>query len=79
MFFLTKVNVNTTLTQFHGFCKVMVAQKACSVIYRFDILCTCTDDPQSKALSDVKCLFFDPFLNDVFTFQYMLLIASKQF
>ena len=58
MLYLTKVNVNTTLTQLHGFCKVMVAKKACPIIYWFDILRTCRDDSKSVALSDVKCLSF---------------------
>ena len=47
--YLTKVNVNTTLTKFNGFCKVMGAKKAGPVIYRFNILRTCTDDQKSKA------------------------------
>ena len=58
MLYLTNVYVNTPLTQFYGFCKVIIAKKACLVICRFDIFRTCTDDPNSTALSDVKQLFF---------------------
>ena len=51
----TNVNENTPLTQFYGFCKVIVAKKACPVIFRFDVFRTCTEDPNSTAFSDVKC------------------------
>ena len=52
------VNVNTSLTQFFDFCKSFVAEKACPVIYRFDISRRCINDPNSTTLSDLKCLFF---------------------
>ena len=58
MLCLTNVNVNAPLSQFNGFCKPIVAEKACPVIYRFDISHTYTDNPNSTILSDVKCLFF---------------------
>ena len=56
--YLINVNVNTPLTQFYGFCKVIVAKKAWPVIFTFDIFCPCTDDPNSTVLSVVKYLFF---------------------
>ena len=52
---LTNFNINAPLTQFYGFCKVSVAEKAFSVIYMFDLSRVCTNDPKSTALSDVKC------------------------
>ena len=50
----TNVNVNTPLTQFYDLCKVIVAKKACPAICRIDLFPTCTDDPNSTALSDVN-------------------------
>ena len=35
-----------------------VAYKSCPVIYSSDTSRTCTNDPHSTALSDVKCLVF---------------------
>ena len=55
MLYLTNINVNTPLTQFYGFCKVIVAERACPDIYRFDISWTCRDDPNSTAFNVVKC------------------------
>ena len=55
MLYLTNVNVNTPLTQFYGFCKVIVEKKACQGICRVDLFRTCTDEPNSTTLSDVKC------------------------
>ena len=55
---LTNVNLNDPLTRFYGFCKVTVAEKACTVITRFDISHSCTKNPKSTAISDVKCLYF---------------------
>ena len=54
MLYFTNVNVNTPLTQFYGFCKVIVEKKACPDICRVDLLHTCTDEPNSTTLSDVK-------------------------
>ena len=55
---LTNVKLNAPLTEFYGFFKVTFAGKACPVIYRFDKSRTCTNDPNSTANSDIKCLFF---------------------
>ena len=55
---LTNVNVNVPLTQFYVFFKVTFAGKACHVIYRLDKSRICTNEPNSTALSDGKCLFF---------------------
>ena len=55
MLYFTNVNVNTPLTQFYGFCKVIVEKKACPDICRVDLFHTCTDEPNSMTLSDVKC------------------------
>ena len=41
---LTNVNVNAPLTNFYGFCKVTIVEKACLVIYRFDLSRTCTNN-----------------------------------
>ena len=51
------VSVNATFVYFYGFCKVTVSEKACSVIHRFDIARTCTNDPSTTVLHDVNCLF----------------------
>ena len=53
--YLTNVNVNTPLTQFNGFCKVVVATKACPDICRIYLFFTCSGEPNSTTLSDVKC------------------------
>ena len=53
---LSNVNVNDPQTRFNGFCKVTVAEKASTVIARFDISRACTKDTKSTAISDVKCL-----------------------
>ena len=58
MLCFTNVNVNAPLTHFYGFCNVTVAEKAFPFIYSFDISRTCTNDPNSTALNDVKWLFF---------------------
>ena len=58
--YLTNVNVNTPLTPFYGLCNVIVAEKASTAIYKFDISHTCTDDLNSTAISDGKCRFFMP-------------------
>ena len=55
---LTNVNINDPLTHFYGFCKVIITVKAWPVISGFDLSRTCANDPNSTALSDVKCLFF---------------------
>ena len=55
MLYLTNVNVNTPLIKFYGFCKVIVEKKACPDICRVDLFRTCTDEPNSTTLSDVKC------------------------
>ena len=55
MLYLTNVNVNTSLTQFYGFYKVIVEKNACPNICRVDLFRTCTDEPNSTTLSDVKC------------------------
>ena len=55
MFYLTNVSVNTPLIHFYGFCRVIVEEKVCSVIYRLDIFRTCTDHPNWMDLRDVKC------------------------
>ena len=54
MLYLTNVNVYTSLTQFYGFCKVIVEKKACPDICRVDLFRTYTDKPNSTTLSDVK-------------------------
>ena len=55
MLYLTNVNVYTPLTQFYGFCKVIVERKACPDICRVDLFRTCTEEPSSMTLSDGKC------------------------
>ena len=55
MLYLTNVNVNTPLTQFYGFCKVIVEKTTCPDICRVDLFRTCTDKPNSTTLNDVKC------------------------
>ena len=65
MLYLTNVNVNTPLTKFYGFCKVIVAKKACPDLCRVDLFRTCTDESKSTTLSDVKycslslCIFIN--------------------
>ena len=49
------VNVYTPLTQFYGFCKVIVEKKACQDICRVDLFRTCTEEPNSTTLGDVTC------------------------
>ena len=43
------------MLRFLCFYKVIVAEKACSNIYRFDIPLTCTGDQNLTVLSDVRC------------------------
>ena len=58
MLCVTNVNVNAPLTHIYDFCEVIFADKARPVINIFDKSRACTNDPNSMALSVVKCLFF---------------------
>ena len=58
MLCLTNIDVNTPLTEFYGFCIVLVARKTCPVIFTFYIFHSRTDKPNATALSDFKQLFF---------------------
>ena len=55
---LTNVNLNVPLTHFCVFCKVCILEKTCPVVKMFDSPRTCTNDPNTTVLSDVKCVFF---------------------
>ena len=90
MLYLIYVNVNTPLTQFYDFCKVIVEQKACQDICRVDLFRTCTDEPNSTTYSDVKCCSlvfvylyipvagFDTFFTGICVARTLLLFAYCQ-